>query len=211
MTRFPRLVALLAAAVVVLVGALALGQYAQAGGQPAKPVQPQFPALPGFWQLRMESVQKDLELVPEQIDKLKQLGKKYYEDMRAQQADYKNWGKMTPEERTAKYKELMEKRKQQAEAVSKEVEKILLPHQLEALRNINFRQMAPSMLYQQKVFETVGITDEQKAKIQKIRQELTEKYQQLQKESFDQILKVLTPEQQKKLKEQVQSYGHGRY
>ena len=205
MTRFPRFAGLLAAVLVLLIGPLASAQYAQVGGQPTKGVQPQFPALPGFWQLRMESVQKDLELVPEQIDKLKQLGKKYYEDMRAQHADYKDWGKMTQEERTARYKELSEKRKQQTEALRKEVEKILLPHQLEALRKINFRQMGPSMLYQPKVMETVGITDDQKAKIQKIRQELTEKYRQLQKESFDQILKVLTPEQQKKLEEQVQA------
>jgi len=76
---------------------------------------------------------------------------------------------------------------------------------LQALRDINFRRIAPSMLYQPKVIETVGITDEQKAKIQKIRQEMQEKYQQIQKESADEILKVLTPEQQKKLKEQVQA------
>jgi Spy/CpxP family protein refolding chaperone len=214
MTRFPRFAASLAGAAILLAGGWALAQQARAPGQPAnpaQPVQPQIPALPGFWQLRMESVQKDLELVPEQIEKLKQIGKEYYEDLRAQRAQWKDWGKLTQEERMAKYKEMREKQMKRAEAVRKQVEKVLLPHQLKALEEMNFRRMASSMLYQPRVMQNVGITEEQKAKIQKIRQEMMDKYQKLQKESLDQILKLLTPEQQQKLREQVRSYGRRRY
>ena len=112
---------------------------------------------------------------------------------------------MTQDERTAKYKEMMEKRKQQAEEVRKDVEKILLPHQLDALQNINFRAMAPSMLYQPKTAEALGITEDQKAKIQKVRQELMDKYRQIQKESNEKILSILTPQQMEKLKEQAKT------
>ena len=205
MIRFPRLAALFAAAVVLLFGSLAL---AQQGGAAGKPIQPQFPSLPGFWQLRMEHVQKDLELVPEQIEKLKQIGKKYYEEMRAQRGDYQNWGKLTPEERQVKYKEMQEKRKKQAAAIREEVKKVLLPHQLKAIQDINFRSVGPSMLSQPRTAEALGISQEQKAKIAEVRKEMMENYRQMQKESFEKILGLLTPEQREKLKEQIQHRGY---
>lgn len=211
MSRFPRTLLLLVVCGVMSAGVLALGQEAKPagrGGQVAKPVKPQMPALPGFWQLRMKNVQEDLELVPEQIEELKALGKEYYEQMRAHRGDYKDWSSLSQEERQAKYKEIRERRKVEAEALRKKIEKVLLPHQLKALRDINLRSIGPSMLQQPRIAEKIGLSDEQKADIRKLREKLMADYRKLQKESFEKIFELLTPDQREKLRESIQNRGY---
>jgi Spy/CpxP family protein refolding chaperone len=166
------------------------------------------PALPGFNMLRMENVQKELGLVPEQIQKLKDLGTKYYEDMKADQDVWKNWQKMTPDERTAKSAEMREKYKKRTEELRKSIEKVLLPNQLSALREVNLRAAGPGALANPRTLDALGVSDEQKQKLQQIRQEMFEQYQEVQKKSFEKSMSVLTPEQRERLKEQVQKSGY---
>jgi Spy/CpxP family protein refolding chaperone len=166
------------------------------------------PALPGFYMLRMENVQKELQLVPDQIQKLKDLGKKYYEDMKADQDVWKNWQKMTPEERTAKSAEMREKYSKRTAELRKDIEKVLLPHQISALKEVNLRAAGPGVLSNPRTLEALGVNEEQKQKLQQIRQEMFEQYQEIQKKSFEKSMDVLTPEQREKLKEQVQKTGY---
>ncbi len=208
MTRLPRFLALAAAMLILAVAGLADGQVVNKERQAPRAVQPQIPSLPGFWQLRMKNVQEELEIVPEQIEELKALGKDYYEQMRAQQADWSNFAKMTQEQRQAKYNQLKEKREAQADEIRKKIEKVLLPHQLKALQDINLRAVGASMLAQPRIAKSLSLSDDQKGKLQQLRQELMEEYQQLRKKSFEKTLQVLTPEQREKLKEQIQNRGY---
>lgn len=166
------------------------------------------PSVPGYYQLGMPNVQKELELVPEQIEKLKELGKKYYEEARADQNVWKDWQKMTPDERKAKSAEVREKYKKRAEAMKAEVEKILLPHQLDKLKQIDFRRRAPYALQSPSTLKKLGINDQQQEKLKQIREKLVEEYQQMQKKALDDALKVLTPEQKKQLEEQLSTRGY---
>lgn len=158
-----------------------------------------------YWNIFRPEIQKELELLPEQIEKLQQLAKRFWDQ---QQELYKgmDWAKMTPEERTAKWKELSDRMKQVQEEIRKEVEKILLPAQIDAIRDIQFRQYATGYLWAPQVAEKIGLTEEQKNQIHKLRQEYQEKQMQLMRELVEKQLDVLTPEQKQKLKEEIQKW-----
>jgi Spy/CpxP family protein refolding chaperone len=213
MTRTPRLVTLLSVFVLVLcVSTLAFAEDAKPGAAASQPAvqwaAPQFPPVAGLWQLQNESARKELELVPDQIEKLKALGKKYYEDARGDANLWGDYRSLTPEQQKAKYTEYQEKMKKRMADLRAAVDKILLPHQIATLKDINLRQTGGYMLMNPKTVETLGITDQQKGQIQKARDELQEKSNQLQKEFFDKLMQVLTPEQKEKLKEQtMKAYG----
>ena len=228
MTRFPRLLGICTAVAVLVVGTLALAQarkaapeerlkvltkqvqWAAGQGNPGgfRMVQPMMPSVPGYYQLGMPNVQKELELVPEQVEKLKEIGKKYYEQMRADQNVWKDWQKMTPEERKAKSAQIQESYKKRAEAVKAEIEKVLLPHQIKLIKEIDFRTRAPYSLQNPWTLQQLGISDQQKEKLQKIRDKMTEQYQELQKKALEDAMNVLTPEQKEKLKEQIHTRGY---
>ena len=224
MTRIPTLAAALAAAV-LLAPALALAQskapaeprriivrQAQGGVvQPARTYalgQAGMGYVPGYHQLATPAAQEELELVPEQIEKLKEIGKKYREQMQADRNVWKDWQKMTAEERKAKSAEIREKYKKRAENAKAEMEKVLLPHQIKMLAEMNFRTRAPYSLRNPKTLEQIGVTDEQKEKLKTIREKLMQQYQELQKKSLQETLDVLTPEQKEKLKEQIKTRGY---
>ncbi len=204
--------ALAACVGIVLVGGRAWGEEAQArikvrAGQPRhgyRVAQPDFPALPGFYMLRMENVQKELELAPEQIEKLKTLGREYYDDLRADREAWKDWQQMTPEERSAKAAEQREKYRKRTDTLRDQVEEVLLPGQLESLREISFRAAGPGALANPRTLEELGVTEEQRGQLDQIRQEMFEQLQEIQKKAFARSLEVLTPEQREKLRERVQ-------
>ena len=94
------------------------------------------------------------------------------------------------------------------ERAREEVEKVLLPNQVELLKQIGLRMRGARMLHNPRVLKQLKATDEQKEKFAQIRKEMQEKMQQLQKESFEQTMKILTPEQRKQL-EELASKGDG--
>jgi len=191
------------AAAVAIVGAIQVAEAFQAQviqvqpGQ-ANPAYATFPSVQGFYMLRMPSVQKELELVPEQIEKLEKIGKEYYDQMRQ---DWSGLGNLSPEERQKKYQEIREQQQKRAEVVVKKIKEVLLPQQLEQLEDMNFRSRAPYMLRSPQVMEKLQLTEEQKEKLKKAQEDLQEKMRKLQKEAFDDALKVLTKEQKKQLRE----------
>ena len=179
----------------------AIGRQGFAVRAPART--PGYYAVPGYWSLRTESVQKELNLSDEQKKKLKQITKSYYEQMRqGPQQDLAKYRDMSPEERRKKYAEITEKRKQRLDAARKQTEAVLLPEQLEALKTIELRTRAPSLLRSPRVLEKLGLSEEQKQKLRKNQQDLTAKMQRLLHESAQKALQILTPKQLEKLKQQ---------
>jgi hypothetical protein len=126
-----------------------------------------------------------------------------------------NFGDLKPEERTNKYYGVMNKL---GDEIAKEVEKILLPHQIKRLKQImtqtRLRQLGygggAAILCGGELAKELGITDEQREQLQKegeVRQDLQDKtqesYKNLQEKSREKICTVLTPAQRKRLDELI--------
>ncbi len=151
----------------------------------------------------MENVQKEIGLTPEQKEKLLEIARKAAEQMKNEPAtDWAKFRDLTPEEQRKVQKEVADRYAQRAEESKKQIEQVLTPKQIEQIKDMEFRQRAASMLYMPQVLQQIGLTDEQKQQLQKIREETQIKMTQLQRESQDRTLGVLTPEQAKKLREQ---------
>jgi len=170
--------------------------------------QPELLPLPGFYMLRMENVQKELNLTLEQLAQLTELSKAYSEQVRADQEIWKNWQQMTPEERSAKAAEQRQRHAQRVQQVREQVEKILQPQQLQTLQQIILRTHGFWVLYHPQAQENLGLTPEQKQQLAEIRQKMFDEIQEVQRKAFEKAYAVLQKEQQEKLLEEVQKRTH---
>ena len=219
MLQFSRLMVVALAVVLVSSFAVYSADAPVAGGQGGVLAVGQpygFSSTGSFYSLRMPNIQKELELVEEQKQKVEEIIKAYYDKMReGSQYDWAELRELSTEERQKKYAEIREKRMEVMKVAGKEaeeaIEKALLPHQFKALKQINLRTRGSSMLYSQAVLGQLEITDEQKEKLTKIRQQMQEKMQKLQAESQKKTLEVLTAEQREKLGEMITSGFRGTY
>jgi len=162
----------------------------------------QYLMLPAYSALAQESVQKQIELVPEQKEKLREISRKYLEEIQGVgRLDWSKWGELSQEERRAKTEE-MQKRYSDAQAAAKKaIEEILLPHQIDRLKQIEFRTRASGMLYAPNVIEQIGLTEEQKNRLKQLREEQQKKMAALMEETLEKTLDLLNDEQRKKLEE----------
>lgn len=205
--------ALVVAAVLVVSAPVADAQTLQAvqGGQGGVRYMA-MPAVPGFYMLRTPAYQKELELVDEQKKKLEEIAKAYGEELRtSSQYDWSKLRDMSAEERKAKYAEIRQQRTKLAGKYRQQIEEVLLPHQLQALKQINLRIRGPAMLHSPRVLDQLGFSEEQKEKLKSVREEMQKKMQEIQKEAMESTFELLTPKQQKQLEEMVEqgstSYG----
>ena len=156
--------------------------------------------------LRLEQVQKELNLSDEQKEKIKDLAKEMRPPRRSE-------GEApSPEERQA----MMEK-------TQKKLAEILKPEQLQRFKEIRLQAMGPAALGNPEVVKTLGITDNQR-KLKTLRDDFNEKrrethrfdsgslreeqtakmaenqkkMRQMEKELMEKALAVLTPEQREK-------------
>ena len=120
--------------------------------------------------LRSESVQLDLKLTPEQIDKVKELGKTLREGL-PEPGTFRN---LTPEERRAKFAELQPKLKARAEETKKKIGEILTKEQMERLKQIRLQAAGPGALSDPDVVKALNLTDEQKEKIKTLRKQIAD-------------------------------------
>jgi len=214
MVRFTYLaVVVLSTAVMLFPGVAPATENAEQAGQGGmavvRPLSMRYGAVPGFYALNRPDVLKQLELVDEQKKQLEEIAKKYYEQLR--EAPRLNWQeirKLPQEEQRAKYAEINQRRRKMAEEARKQAEKVLLPHQLKTLKEINLRTYGVWMLYNTRTLDQLEATDEQKEKLKKIREDMQQKMRELQKKSFDKSLEVLTPKQREQL-EKMTSRGYG--
>lgn len=143
MNRPLHALAVVAAVLTSVVVAPAMGAEEAKGGAPPAGIAyqpgPMYYGLPGYYMLQQENVQTEIELVPEQKEKLQEIAKQYYEGMQ----------------------------------------------------------------------EKIGVTEQQKKKMQQVRADIQKKMMQLQQETLDKTLEVLTPEQRKKLDEAAEEMSKG--
>ena len=156
--------------------------------------------------LRNEAVQKELELVDEQMEKLTKLG----EEMRAEFGEmFKGMRDLSSEERREKFEGLREKMTGIREKLQKDVDGILLPHQRDRLSQTQFQMQnrgrgTSGALGNDRVAEQLGITEDQKEMLAKIgvevREDMAKKMQKIREEAQEKLMSVLTPEQKAKFK-----------
>ena len=178
-----------------------------AGQPPATPPPATYLLLPGFAELRTESVQKELQLTDQQKDKLIAIGQKYYDETRR---DWAALAGMSAEERKGKYAEIRQKNLKRMQEIRKQVEEVLSPDQLERLKQISLRTRGAAALLNPKILDELGITEAQRNRLRQLRDQLQERIRQLQEETLAKTLEMLSPEQRKKL-EELTAEGAGIY
>lgn len=193
-------------------------------GPPGGMMMGRFMGGDGIGLLRSEAIQKELELVDAQKEKLRALA----EELRSQMGRPGERGErqeLTDEQRRARMAEFMEKAKARAEETRKKLAEILLPAQMERLEQIQLQLRGSTALADAKVADALKLTDEQKEKLRQIAeksseqrrslfgdrtgddeqarrarwQEISEKMRKLSEQAREESLQVLTAEQREAL------------
>lgn len=164
-----------------------------------------------YW-MNMENVRKELEIVPEQKEKLEKLRGEYQTKMTEayKSLDFRS---MKPNEWQTKYSEVTGTLNNE---FGKKFEEILLPHQLKRIRQILLQSRlaqsgygSAAALNDGEVASELGLSDDQREALKKkeaeVRQTIQKKTQEFQKklseEARDELYSVLTPAQRKKLED----------
>lgn len=151
--------------------------------------------------LRLPEVQKELDLLKEQVDDLTKIN----EDQRNVLRDlFSQMRNMSQEERTAKMRGAME-------GIQKKVDDVLLPNQAKRLKQLALQQRLrggiSAALRDDKLVSELGISAAEKEKIDAKAAELEEQMRkqitELRKKAQDELMKTLTPPQQAKLKDML--------
>jgi len=162
-----------------------------------------------FGLMQDENVRKDAEITEEQLTKIREIGRKMFEGGREQ---FQGLRDLSEEEREKKMTEIRENMAKRATELQKEVNDVLLPHQVARLKQITLqsrlrRGNTSDAIASDAVAKELGITDEQKEKLkaaqEEAQKEMQEKLTKLQDELKAKVLKVLTAEQRAKFEKMV--------
>ncbi len=140
--------------------------------------------------LNAPQVQKELNLVQEQIDKLREIQRGAMEGLRDMFP--RGMRDMSAEERQKAMEEARKKMEERTKELRKKVDEVLLDHQKKRLKEIKLQVQGLQALSDPEVIEMLGITDEQREKMENLRKEAAEKTRK-QMES----LRDLSPEQRR--------------
>ncbi len=133
----------------------------------------------GAMLLAIPKVQEELKITDEQKTKLQALAEKLGAEMRERFAGFRD---LSDEERQKRMEEMQAEGAKRLEEVRKQVAEILKPEQVKRLRQIELQQQGVRALERAEVAEELGITDAQKADMQKVREEIEAKMQAMREE-----------------------------
>jgi Spy/CpxP family protein refolding chaperone len=159
-----------------------------------------------------DEVQQELQLVDEQKDKVRSITDEVRNKLRDQMRDmFTQMRDPSDEERRAKFGEIRTKLEAVNADTEKELEKVLLPHQMERLKQIDLQtkiqQRGSSALTSGDVAKALNLTDEQRDKLEKraaeVQEELQTQIKQLQADARKKMIDVLTPDQQAQLEKMM--------
>ncbi len=123
--------------------------------------------------LRMEEVQKELELTDEQKSEIQKLAESQ-RGQRGQGGDRQNFQNLSQEERQQRFAQLREQAEARAKETREKLAEILLPHQSERLDQLVIQQQGINALNNPEVQAKLELTDDQKEKLRQVPQELRE-------------------------------------
>ncbi len=154
-----------------------------------------------------DSVQKEIELIDEQLEQLNQLRSEFSKKISAQMNDFTSGG--FDGARGDQIKQLVTQLKAQQQ---EQMSQILLPHQLDRLKQIALQvqmQRAGNMetLTSQKIAEALEIDEDQKQQLEdrakEIKAKLDARIARLKEQAREELFRELSPSQRKKLKEMM--------
>ena len=166
--------------------------------------------------LSRQDVRKELELLDDQITQLEGLEKKMRERMRdafprptppGQEGTREPRRDQGPPRVQTDFRQVFEKINKETRS---ELEKILLPHQLKRLDQISAQmqmQGTGMSLLMGNAARDVGVTDQQReelrSKVDAIEEERRKQESELRRKAREKVMQLLTPDQQKKLKDMI--------
>ncbi|MGD0516837.1 MAG: hypothetical protein ABSA26_04815, partial [Thermoguttaceae bacterium] len=157
--------------------------------------------LPVYTQLEGEDVRKELKLSGEQEQKLRDIAANFqmqYEKLR--KVVEKGYIKSPPgKEMTKEIEAAKAEFMQNTKGVNKQIEGVLTTEQIAALRKIVVQDQAAGLVRFPTADEKIGLSDQQKKDLAKLTEEMNKKKRQLQRDNFEKMLAVLSPQQREKL------------
>lgn len=162
---------------------------------------------PGGGVLQDENVKRELGLVDEQVSKIQAINEKAQAEIREMFSGLRD---LPEDERRARFDELRQKMTARNEAVQREINDVLLPQQVERLKQITVqnqlrRSGTADALTEGSLANELALSDADKERIkqaaEKAEAELRQKTDQLREEARQKIISVLSPAQQAKFKQ----------
>lgn len=156
-----------------------------------------------FSMLSNKSVQEDLELVGDQLDKVNQIRSDFDQELRDQFEKLKSGDPGAAQDLGQRIMEIQKEKKEK-------IEGMLLPHQLERLKQVQLQTKmqqrgTAATLGSKEVAEALGIDRDQLKKIKKraeeLKEELAKRTEELKEEIRNKLLEELTSDQKEKLAE----------
>ena len=182
------------------------GAFFMTGDTMGGPLPMAFGGGDSFSMLNNPSVQKDLELVEDQIQQIKDVNADFSGRIQDQIGGLRGENGGFDLARAKELGELVRKLKEQQKV---EIDNLLLPHQQDRLQQValqmQMQTMGAARALSSKLAEELGITDEQKDRLKKrqkeLQQEMEKKIAKMREDTKKQLLQELTPEQREKLKQ----------
>lgn len=158
------------------------------------------------------NVVAELELVDDQVEQLSELQDEMRNVFRDSFSGMRDRFREKDVDREALMEEIREKIQTEMDGVSEGLNEILLPHQVTRLKELSLqaevkRGGTQGLLSNPKVKEQLGLTDQQITSIQEkaesVKVDLEKKIEALRESAREEVLSVLTSEQQSKIKEML--------
>lgn len=124
--------------------------------------------------LRIDEVQKHLELLDDQVAELKKLQEGARGEFRRPDGNFQN---LSEEERRKRFAEMQAEAERRNKEMRAKVEEILLPHQLDRLKQLSIQRRGVSALRDPEVAASLKLSDEQKKQLDTIAEETRTKMQ----------------------------------
>jgi hypothetical protein len=157
--------------------------------------------------LSLESVQQEIRLTADQRQQLKQLSDTFVSQMQEQQAGFQRQMQAMrdrPEqEQETKANALERQMDQLAQSTRRKAEALLSRDQLAAIHEISFRLYVAASLTNPATQQHLGLDAQQQQQLMSIYEQSSEQLHKVQRLTAAQLLKTLTPEQQAKLREDM--------
>jgi Spy/CpxP family protein refolding chaperone len=167
---------------------------------------------------RIEAVQKEIEVVDDQLTAINKLADELRAQRDSQQGERPDFRNMSEEQRDKLFAEMRARREKESLAANAKLAEILLPPQITRLEEISLQQRGTSALGDPKVAEKLGLSADQKKKLEETmtanmesmrskmqelfqggnRDGIREKMQELRKEADEKVLAALTADQKAK-------------
>jgi hypothetical protein len=155
----------------------------------------------------MEGVQREIGLTPGQRQQLKAVSDGYVASM---QRLGKSFSEFSPEEQQKRAKDINDQVAQLARNAQRKAEAILAPQQLHIVERIAFQLSAAGALSDPGLQEKLGLSMEQRQRLNAVYEQAGEKLQQLQRDTAIRVMQLLNEQQAAELKKQIDAQPKAR-